>query len=192
MYYDDLTPYDYGAPTNELNIGWLDISMPFNKWNDNENLVKLKSVFLKLFEQYYRTGLYVHQTRGFHGCPFCDEEKMTGSNEIRVVSLDGTVYASPYLIYHYIEKHDYLPPLCFIMGVLKGPKPGTEEYKTAINNVEIDQDRVLQKKNNSERVSRKHMADLTHSLVEQISSEIDICILKDIMKKSSKNLSFRK
>jgi len=52
-----------------------------------------------------------------------------GSAEIRVVGQDGTVYAAPDLIYHYVVVHDYRPPEEFIQAVMETPLPGTQEHE---------------------------------------------------------------
>jgi len=78
--------------------------------------------------------------RGFHGCNLCSEktgylsakrdgeELKLGSAEIRVIGVDGKIYAAPNLIYHYITVHNYRPPDEFIDAVLNGPRPDSHEY----------------------------------------------------------------
>ena len=83
----------------------------------------------------------VIQTRGFHVCKLCDmsptqiptikrgnETLKVGSAEIRVFGQDGTIYAAPNLIYHYVVDHHYRPPDLFIQAVLGGVQPGTSNY----------------------------------------------------------------
>jgi hypothetical protein len=73
--------------------------------------------------------LKTNQTRGYHECDFCRTDAREtipfqgstiylGSAEVWVPSADGAlVYAAPNLIYHYISKHGYCPPLDFIEAV---------------------------------------------------------------------------
>jgi hypothetical protein len=64
---------------------------------------------------------YANGMRGFHRCPFCnnsaqlstqlgDEVVYLGSAEIHVTAAD-TTYVAPSLLPHYVEAHEYLPPL---------------------------------------------------------------------------------
>ena len=50
-----------------------------------------------------------------------------GSAEIRVIG-DGMIYAASTIIYHWVVEHQYRPPDEIIEAVLKGPRPGTEDY----------------------------------------------------------------
>ncbi len=73
----------------------------------------------------------VNRTRGFQECHFCtdpaypvimksgDQELALGSAEVRVTGDDGTVYAAPTLVAHYIAGHDYLPPAEFVEALLR-------------------------------------------------------------------------
>ncbi|HEX2312604.1 MAG TPA: hypothetical protein VHJ17_02660 [Thermomonospora sp.] len=68
----------------------------------------------------------VNRTRGWHECFLCPAgpypirmdfegtELALGDAEIRVVGPDGTVYAAPNLVAHYIGAHSYRPPQGFI------------------------------------------------------------------------------
>jgi hypothetical protein len=51
-----------------------------------------------------------------------------GSAEIRVFARDGTAYAAPTLIYHYMKFHDHRPPDEFIRALTEGPAPWSVEY----------------------------------------------------------------
>jgi hypothetical protein len=55
-----------------------------------------------------------------------DGQKLAlGDAEIRVTGRDGTVYAAPSLVAHYIAEHSYRPPDGFIEALLGKPSPGT-------------------------------------------------------------------
>lgn len=106
-YYEDLTPHTYsdtGKYKNVVNIGWLDVEKPFLKgevpYGFIEKLSNLKEI---------------HNHRGFHTCPFCNESR---GNKILSVEGEGVVYFCPDLIKHYIKKHNYLPPQEFIDAVM--------------------------------------------------------------------------
>lgn len=123
----DLAPYDYldDAPP-ALAVGWLDPSQPFTGGTCPRD-VRDRLVALAREPR--------HTMRGFHDCLFCfpDEPRdhmlqvedpnqpgsfaWLGHAEIWVVGADGTNYAAPTLVVHYIDEHDYLPPASFIEAV---------------------------------------------------------------------------
>jgi len=132
VYFQDLTPYEYfeGEPP-ALNVGWLDAAHQFASGSVPDGLISS----LRNLARHP-----VNQTRGFHVCPFCqfvpavvesnqaaliaqfEQRQDAGalsSAEMRVVGRDGTAYAAPLHICHYIEKHDYQPPSEFIRAVME-------------------------------------------------------------------------
>ena len=118
--FEDLTPYTYFASNDKdykiLNIGWL--AGEFSKGKvPNKFLIELEK-----YKDYPRI-----QTRGFHNCPYCGNDR--SSNEIRVISKAGIVYASPMLVIHYIKAHNYKPPDEYINAVLDAIEPGSNEYE---------------------------------------------------------------
>lgn len=134
-YYPDLSSFTYtnDDPENTVNIGWLDKKHKFPRGKvSDEFLIKLWA-----FSQ-----IAVHQTRGFHYCPFCHQFRFfplciqrgaealeLGSAQIRVFGNNGLIYAAPDLLYHYIVKHRYQPPREFIQAVLEEPQPETAKYE---------------------------------------------------------------
>ncbi|NGM14256.1 DUF7919 family protein [Verrucosispora sioxanthis] len=136
-YIPDLAPYDYhpGAP-DAVAIGWLDWSMPFTTGacppGVQDRLVSLGVRPVRLM-------------RGYHYCQFClaavepqhviradvrlykAPDVACGNGEIWLTGVDGTNFAAPALIGHYVEEHHYLPPDGFIEAVRTGvPTPGVE------------------------------------------------------------------
>jgi len=77
--------------------------------------------------------------RGKHACEFCPAppkkrtpggievpdypEEALGNGEIRVRALDGRIFVAPALIYHYVVRHEYLPPGEFIAAVAANLPP---------------------------------------------------------------------
>ena len=121
MYYPDLTPYDYGYMEyeNVLNVGWLEAGQtwPTGHFAGKEQVLnKLKSM--------KRENL----CRGWHECDACLEyeyrtgQKLTSENRVGngelIVKYNEKVYSAPYLVIHYIEEHNYLPPEEFIDALL--------------------------------------------------------------------------
>ena len=56
------------------------------------------------------------------------ERLLLGGAEIRVFSAEGTIFAAPTLIYHYIHTHSYDPPIQFCRAVMDLTPPPAEEY----------------------------------------------------------------
>lgn len=105
-----------------VRIGWLDRNEPFNRG-------AVDPVFLEKLKSYYAAR--VHQTRGFHMCPFCKQRRFglpieidgktltLGSAEIEVATGHGRTYRAPDMLYHYIVEHQYSPPQEFIEAVCR-------------------------------------------------------------------------
>jgi hypothetical protein len=120
-WFADLTPYTYlrTEPTNPptLNVGWLAHGRDFAKGNVPQRFVTRIQELCK----YART----QQTRGLHPCELCpdeipwDDSSRLSSAEIRAVGDDGTRYAAPTLILHYVTAHGYAPPEAFIAALLR-------------------------------------------------------------------------
>lgn len=132
MYFTDLSPYTYSTHvplSGVLNVGWLDRSMPFSKGT-------VPSGFLDRLKDWFRVSR-VNQMRGIHDCNFCrarqwpllplqehpsltiDGKSMfLGNWEIWIPGSSGTVFASPALIIHYIDAHEYHPPEEFITAAM--------------------------------------------------------------------------
>jgi hypothetical protein len=127
MYFEDLTPYSYDLPkplAGVLNVGWLDEHHPFNC-----------SAPPAGFGAALRRWLLhskANQMRGFHLCRFCrfegyQQTQVTiegrkvylGAAEVWIPSTNGSIFAAPDLILHYVEAHSYLPPPSFIDAVLR-------------------------------------------------------------------------
>jgi hypothetical protein len=134
-YYLDLSTYTYshlpGGPP-ALNVGWLDLEHAYPQGTVPDSFLDRLWAFCR--RPGFRSG-------GCHGCEFCqtlwvsicerrkDETLGLSSAEIRVVGRDGTVYAAPDLIYHYVVAHHYCPPEEFIQAVMETPLPGTQEHE---------------------------------------------------------------
>ena len=120
-WFEDLTPYEYlradGGLTSipTLNIGWLERGQSYPTG-------AVTPAFVQRLGQ-----LVAHAstrgTRGLHLCDLCptadEESSAKGSAEIRAVGLDGTRYAAPTLVHHYVTAHGYQPPLAFVDAVMR-------------------------------------------------------------------------
>lgn len=126
----DLAPYNYlpGAP-EALAVGWLDASEPFATGTCPDEVKDRLRVLA-------RTP--VRLTRGYHYCQFClakapaprllredirlyePPDVARSHGEIWLTALDGTRYAAPEMLAHYVDAHGYLPPSAFIEAVRFG------------------------------------------------------------------------
>lgn len=122
MHFEDLTPYTYTQPDEPgpqpLNVGWLGDSFDFP-------VADPFPPFLAHLGALCRTP--VELMRGFHVCQLCGFDPMyddsrfdafLGNGEIRVEGSDGTIYAAPVMIYHYVRDHRYAPPAAFREAVM--------------------------------------------------------------------------
>lgn len=139
-YFPDLSPYFFlggldrvtvPAPefsrevpivVRRLNVGWLDDIHPHATGPvPEETLEALRSII---------AHQKINMTRGVHRCEFCpadspppthvDAEGQTrpvAIGEIRIPAADGSLYAAPMLIGHYVEAHRYLPPAGFLRAI---------------------------------------------------------------------------
>ena len=132
--YDDLSDYTYHGSAfwrpGTKNVGWLGLSKDFERAQPTCEILDALWRFCKVS---------VAQMRGVHECEFCSdghvrnserngEQLLLGTSEIRVFGSDGSIYAAPTLIYHYVEKHEYKPPEEFLEALAKGPTPPSPDY----------------------------------------------------------------
>jgi hypothetical protein len=133
VYFPDLSPYTYSMKRSlpdVLNVGWLDRSMPFSKGT-------VPTRFADQLRDWFWVA-HVNQMRGIHECNFCRAEQwpplptkdhpsltiggrtfVLGSKEIWIPGPDGKIFASPALVIHYVDAHEYCPPKEFIAAVMK-------------------------------------------------------------------------
>jgi len=132
VYFRDLSLYSYSTKSplpDVLNVGWLDRSIPFSRGT-------VPSRFVDQLKKWFRVAR-VNQMRGIHECNFCraeqwpplpvkDHPSLTienrifalGSKEIWIPGPNGKIFASPALVIHYVEVHEYCPPEEFIAAVM--------------------------------------------------------------------------
>jgi len=115
-YFPDLTPYVYGETDRDrLNVGWLDGDHGFPV---GPVAPELRTALVHLLK------FQVNETRGAHACVFCGRQQITfvddegyecmlGAAELHIDGNDGSSYASPSLIVHYVIGHNYSPPKSF-------------------------------------------------------------------------------
>lgn len=133
-HFEDLSDYTYhnsaAYRAGTKNIGWLARGHAFERARPTEDVLQ------KVWD--YCT-VSVAQMRGVHDCDFCPpgewyvaerngQKLLLGTSEIRVFAHDGTIYAAPTLLYHYMLVHHYKPPDEFLRALSAGPRPPNPEY----------------------------------------------------------------
>jgi hypothetical protein len=121
--FKDLSPYVYlESSTPMINVGWLGAGEPF----------EVGTVAPEVRDALVRLASHKHHLmRGVHHCELCAVESpirlvadvergwvSLGMGEIHVHGARGVVYAAPSLIIHYIDAHQYLPPVEFQRAAL--------------------------------------------------------------------------
>ncbi|MEU2909365.1 DUF7919 family protein [Streptomyces massasporeus] len=137
-YYRDLSPYSYDESARDmLNVGWLAREHSYPSGVVDERVVSALKIL---------SATYDNQMRGIHHCEFCDTDRpfvlggpgmdtdvWLGSAEIRVEGVDGTLYAAPNLVIHYITEHHYCPPEEFCRAALKAAGMDTAGQLTLVD-----------------------------------------------------------
>jgi hypothetical protein len=113
-YFADLTPYKYTGEDEHqaLNVGWLGWWHRFPK---EETAAEFRQRLAAICSR--PIGL----SGAVHTCEYCWFSAGDGTwadGQIRVQGRDGTWYAAPTMIHHYVTVHHYRPPDPFIAAVL--------------------------------------------------------------------------
>lgn len=118
----DLCPYPYSNSDSEvLCVGWLDQEKPYPTGDSTTEFKKALACCV---------NYPILLCRGIHLCNFCRTSINTpydfegrpirgGNGEIHVSGSDGTVFAAPTLVLHYVTEHQYLPPKPFVEAVIE-------------------------------------------------------------------------
>ncbi|WNJ95696.1 hypothetical protein RND59_00805 [Vibrio ruber] len=129
MFYEDLSNYCYYLKTpvaTVRNVGWLEKDKPYATGEVLDGfLTKLFSIILGNDI----VDAQVNRIRSAHPCSLSDcgtlgieadgRKDSLGAAEIWIPSKDGSdFFAAPSMIYHYVEKHGYLPPKEFVDAVM--------------------------------------------------------------------------
>ena len=120
FYLKNFAPYSAWNGPKGVAIGWLDDAHPFPIGETSEGFRE------RLFE-YCRFSR--NRVRQSTECPICkckyelafgDSKQVVVFSEIWVLSKDFHIYIAPIHIFHFVEKHNYLPPDEFIESVVNG------------------------------------------------------------------------
>ena len=119
MYFPDLQEEELHFGVVAVKVGWLDKGQPYTQGIAPKEFVeKLKKIKPKI------------HTKGFHICPFCGGA--TSSTEYQIMIGPKKFFDVPYMILHYMEVHNYLPPQEFIDAVMK---ESIEEEKPELKHI---------------------------------------------------------
>lgn len=113
-----------------LAIGWLERPHEFPQGNcPNEVLLKISEL-----RQQFRDAFPADSFRGLHDCSICEapEDHLLESHINLFIPGDNVIFDVPGRIDHFIESHQYLPPIEFIEALLNCPDPNTEAYALAL------------------------------------------------------------
>ncbi len=128
MYFADKTNYSYYLKTpieTVWNVGWLANGKEYPKGEvDSETLSKLASILVSAGN----VDIHVNRMRSLDPCSLSGCEALVvkhegnsvdlGGSEIWIPSVKkGEYFACPSLVYHYIEEHDYMPPVEFLEAI---------------------------------------------------------------------------
>lgn len=156
-HFDDISDYHYVAEAmrpGTKNVGWLGKGQAFDKGESSDDLLDTLWQFC---------AISMVQTRGLHICEFCSDDEsgicerdgsklLLGSAEIRVFSLEGDIYAAPNLIYHYVQAHQYKPPVQFVEALKLGPKPPNSAYFDRLKQLGFEWSKTLAPQPNAGRI----------------------------------------
>lgn len=138
-YYPDLSPCTYfpGGGEHVLAVGWLGPS-DFAKGDVEAEFIDRLCELLE-----FPWGPVA--CCGWHNCGFCESTgPLTYRHKSKNLGLgisnlfvptQTKLYVAPSLILHYISKHNYQPPECFVEAVRSCPPQGSPQYMEMIWNL---------------------------------------------------------
>jgi len=138
MYKNDLTTIVDKNGNEIIYIGWLTSQYNFNKGAVSDFFT---------FRLWEHLKYKIDKKRGYYKCDYCrdfifnkiptskynKEIIKTGYYDVIVFDKDEKIYRAPSLIFHYIQKHKYLPPIEFIDAVCYGISPNSFKYSQLLN-----------------------------------------------------------
>lgn len=123
-WFADLSPCEYfGASGAVLAVGWLERGHDFPRGETPRDVYdRLCALFVEPFQPVVFPGS--------HTCNLCQFDGHEGHSNLFVPG-DGSLFAAPQLLLHYIGAHFYAPPPAFQRAVLACPDTSTLAYKQA-------------------------------------------------------------
>jgi hypothetical protein len=136
-FYPDESECTYFKRSPKLTaIGWLEAGHPFSRGPVEQSFFdKLGELFIKPWEPYSLAGRHECEFCRFTGGPAAIAVNGTkvflGSSNLFVPA--GTrMYVVPSMALHYIDAHEYAPPMTFQDAVMNCPSTEASEYRRKI------------------------------------------------------------
>jgi hypothetical protein len=101
-------------------VGWLEGGKPYPRGTVEPPIF---NALTELLKQPWEPCFFM----GFHECDLCSGKGEYGKNNLFIPG-DGFLFVCPELILHYINKHEYLPPVNFCDAVLVCPPMNSKAY----------------------------------------------------------------
>jgi hypothetical protein len=126
-YYVDLTPCNYFGRWQEflIAVGWLEPGHSFATGKVSKKFIE-QLVFL------LRDPWQPVVAAGFHRCAFCqligERNTIVAGTANLFIPAKAGVYVAPSLVAHYVEAHEYCPPVDFQEAVLTCPEMKSFAY----------------------------------------------------------------
>jgi hypothetical protein len=136
-FYPDESKCTYFKNSPELiAIGWLDADHPFARGQVDQSFFdKLGELFIKPWQPYSFAGRHECQFCRFTGGPGLivvnGQKVFLGSSNLFIPAPSG-MYVVPSTALHYIDAHDYAPPMTFQNAVMNCPATDSAEYHAKI------------------------------------------------------------
>jgi hypothetical protein len=142
-YFHDHEPCDYHSGAHSAAdwfcpleaIGWLEYPNPFPTGPAPVGLTD----HIRRLAADFGTAFPAINFRGLHDCSLCrangEEPRLEDSHVNLFIPTDRAVLLAPARIDHYVEAHAYLPPADFLEFVTRCPKPGSNEYRRVLSEV---------------------------------------------------------
>lgn len=127
--YEDLSYYSNDHFEYSLNVGWIPLNNEKCKEFNNSSIILDKIIpFLDYPFNTVRDNSFVFDWQ-YNGKTY-----NLGYSEIRIISSDGQVYASPDTILYSLSSQGYKPPEEFIDAILNGFSVDSDYYKSYVEN----------------------------------------------------------
>jgi hypothetical protein len=125
----DLDPLTYFGPVPELiAVGWLGPDAEYTRGRVSPQFLdRLKDLVAYLYDPTRMLGV--------HLCEFCPADDAPPRGLVLFVPDDDKLLVCPALIVHYIEEHEYEPPVAFQDAVMRCPRPDTREYWDVVQSI---------------------------------------------------------
>jgi hypothetical protein len=133
-YFDDMTPCTYFDRWQDrlTAVGWLAPGRAYQKGEVSEEffsalVMMLKKPWQPFVAAGYEPCRFCRFSRGTAKLRYLDTEISIGSNNLFVPD-DRQVFVAPSMIAHYIDSHEYQPPLEFQSAVVRSSRLSSMEY----------------------------------------------------------------